>query len=43
MLAAPAPTPLTDEEFDRLDSVLRNAGPAAMNMEAVDGYFAALI
>ena len=42
MLATPA-QPLTDEEFDRLDSFLHSAGPTAMNLESVDGYFAALI
>ncbi len=35
--------PLTDDEFDRLEAFLRDAGHAAMNLEAVDGYFAALI
>lgn len=34
--------PLTDDEFNRLEAFL-GAGSAAMNLEAVDGYFAALI
>ena len=43
MPLAPAHRPLTDEEFDRLDSFLNNAGGEAMSLEAADGYFAALI
>ena len=35
--------PLTDEEFGRLADFLGSIGPAAMNFEALDGYFAALI
>lgn len=39
----PAPSsPLTDEDFDRLEELLR-AASAPMNVETVDGYFAALI
>lgn len=34
---------LTDEEFDRLSVLLDEAGPSAMNIEMLDGYFAALI
>ena len=35
---------LTDEEFDRLDELLlRSDGEGAMNLEEVDGFFAALI
>jgi uncharacterized protein len=41
MPLAPAHQALTDDEFDRLEAFLDNAG--AMNLEAVDGYFAALI
>jgi uncharacterized protein len=43
MPLAPDHRPLTDEEFERLQSFLDNAGGEAMNLEAVDGYFAALI
>jgi uncharacterized protein len=42
MLKAPPPQPLTDDEIDKLDDFL-GAGSAPMNMEGVDGYFAALI
>jgi uncharacterized protein YecA (UPF0149 family) len=35
--------PLTDQEFERLADFLDSIGPAAMNIEALDGYFAALI
>ena len=35
--------PLTDEEFDRLSEFLDAIGPSAMNLESLDGYFAALI
>jgi uncharacterized protein len=43
MPLAPADRPLTEEEFDRLEAFLDNAGGEAMSLEAVDGYFAALI
>ena len=43
MPSAPAHQLLTDEEFDRLEAFLGNAGARAMNLEVVDGYFAALI
>src|SRR4051794_17527730 len=42
MPAARIAEPLTDQELDRLDEFL-NAGPATMNLEAMDGYFTALI
>ena len=35
--------PLTDQEFERLADFLGRIGPAAMNIETLDGYFAALI
>jgi len=35
--------PLTDQEFERLAGFLGSIGPSAMNMETLDGYFAALI
>jgi len=38
--AAPS---LTEEEFDRLSALLGQAGPGAMNIEMLDGFFAALI
>lgn len=34
---------LTDEEFDRLGDFLDAIGPPAMNIESLDGFFAALI
>lgn len=38
------PQPLTDAEFDRLDEVLKRFGDKrAMNLEQLDGFFAALI
>jgi yecA family protein len=38
------PQPLTDAELDRLDEVLKRFGDKrAMNLEVVDGFFAALI
>lgn len=40
--AAPTPS-LTDEEFDRLSTLLDEAGPDAMNIEMLDGFFCALI
>ena len=43
MFAAPTPDdPLTEQELDRLHDVLET-GPAAMNLEVMDGYFTALI
>lgn len=42
MLATPTSAPLTEQELDRLHDVLE-AGPAAQNLEAMDGYFTALI
>jgi uncharacterized protein len=42
MLAAPTSPPLTEEELDRLHDFLE-AGPVAMNLETMDGYFTALI
>jgi uncharacterized protein len=35
--------PLTDDELDRLGRFLDEIGAPAMNMESLDGYFAALI
>ena len=35
--------PLTDDEFARLSGFLDAIGPSAMNIEMLDGYFAALI
>lgn len=35
--------PLTDEQFDRLGTFLEAHGSAGVNLEWVDGYFAALI
>jgi uncharacterized protein len=43
MPGAPDHQPLADDEFDRLEVFLGSAGAAAMNPEAVDGYFAPLI
>ena len=38
------PQPLTDTELDRLDEALKRFGDKrAMNLEEVDGFFAALI
>jgi uncharacterized protein len=38
------PQPLTDAEFDRLDEILKRfGGKRAMNLEQLDGFFAALI
>ena len=34
---------LSDAQFDRLSELLEGIGPAAMNMERLDGFFAALI
>jgi uncharacterized protein len=34
---------LTDDELDRLNEFLDDIGPSAMNVESLDGYFAALI
>ena len=37
-------TPLTDTEYQRLEEILsRSSGEHAMNLEEVDGFFAALI
>jgi uncharacterized protein len=35
--------PLSDDELNRLGEFLDEIGPPAMNMESLDGYFAALI
>jgi uncharacterized protein len=35
--------PLSDDEFNRLGKFLDGIGAPAMNMESLDGYFAALI
>lgn len=35
--------PLTDKELDRLADFLADIGPAAMNLEMLDGFFVALI
>jgi uncharacterized protein len=35
--------PLSDDELNRLGKFLDGIGPPAMNMESLDGYFAALI
>jgi len=35
--------PLSDEEIDQLSDFLKEIGPSALNMEAVDGLFCALI
>ena len=35
--------PLNDDEFNRLGKFLDGIGAPAMNMESLDGYFAALI
>jgi uncharacterized protein len=35
--------PLTDDELDRLADFLDAIGPPALNLESLDGYFAALI
>jgi len=43
MLVPPANEPLTDEQFDRLEAYLGGHAPAGVNIEWVDGYFAALI
>ena len=38
------PQPLTDAEFDKLTDVLKRYGDKrAMNLESLDGFFAALI
>jgi uncharacterized protein len=42
MLAASTSDSLTEQELDRLHDALQ-AGPAAMKLEAMDGYFTALI
>ncbi|MDZ5455196.1 YecA/YgfB family protein [Azohydromonas lata] len=42
MLAASTPVSLTEQELDQLQDALQ-AGPAAMKLEAMDGYFTALI
>lgn len=42
MHPAPTSAPLTEQELDRLHDALE-AGPAAMNLETLDGYFTALI
>ena len=39
----PANAPLTDEQFDRLEAYLDEHAPAGVNIEWIDGYFAALI
>ncbi|MEI6747312.1 MAG: UPF0149 family protein, partial [Methylococcaceae bacterium] len=36
-------TELTDQEFDRLSEILESLSPDAMNLEMLDGFFAALI
>ena len=44
MTTLPQPKPLNDAEFERLDRFLENCkGGIAMNVEEVDGFFAALI
>ena len=43
MSNAPDDQSLTDEEFDRLSVLLDAIGAPAMNIEMLDGYFAALI
>ena len=44
MQAFPKHEPLTDPELDRLDEFLRaSKGGKAMNIEELDGFFAALI
>lgn len=43
MTLAATNQPLTHEEFERLADFLGSSGPAAMNIETLDGYFAALI
>jgi uncharacterized protein len=43
MIVPPANEPLTDEQFDRLEAYLDAHAPAGVNIEWVDGYFAALI
>lgn len=40
---SPARGPLTDDELDRLGDFLGAIGTPAMNLESLDGYFAALI
>lgn len=40
---SPASGPLTDDELDRLGHFLDAIGAPAMNLESLDGYFAALI
>jgi uncharacterized protein len=42
MLATSTSDPLTEQELDQLQDALQ-AGPAAMRLEAMDGYFTALI
>lgn len=43
MSSAPQDQPLTDDELDRLADFLERIGPPAMNLETLDGFFAALI
>ena len=44
MQAFPQPQPLTDPELDRLGDILRRCkGGKAMNLEELDGFFAALV
>jgi uncharacterized protein len=40
---APSAGALSEDEFDRLSDFLQAMGPPAMNLESVDGFFAALI
>jgi len=40
---APTHRPLTEDELDRLADFLDAIGPPALNLESLDGYFAALI
>ncbi len=43
-MKTPSPAPsLTEEEFDRLSALLDEAGPDAMDIEMLDGFFCALI
>jgi len=37
--SSPAPS-LTEQEFDRLSTLLHEAGPDSMNIEMLDGFFA---
>jgi len=39
----PTDAPLTDEQFDRLETYLDERAPAGVNIEWIDGYFVALI